>query len=62
MGLFFTGVGVVVSVPTAVVWFATVGGSVLGTTIGHSATESLFPFFLGFITVSILGAIPFIFK
>ncbi|MBD8521576.1 LysE family transporter [Lysinibacillus fusiformis] len=51
---FFTGVWLVVSAPTAIVWFATVGGSVACTAVGHSATESLLPFFFGFITVSIL--------
>lgn len=54
---FFTGIWLVVSAPTALVWFATVGGSVVGSTIGNAVGQSLTPFFLGFITVSIVWGI-----
>ncbi|KOS64123.1 LysE family transporter [Lysinibacillus agricola] len=53
-GYFFTGIWLVVSAPTTLVWFATVGGSVVGTTIDSSTEQSLLPFFMGFTTVSIL--------
>ena len=53
-GYFFTGIWLVVSAPTALVWFATVGGSVVGTTIGNATEQNLIPFFMGFTTVSIL--------
>ncbi|WP_183192365.1 LysE family translocator [Brevibacillus fluminis] len=52
---FFTGIWLVVSAPTALVWFATVGGSVVSSTIGNSSVDqSLVPFFFGFVTVSIV--------
>jgi len=55
---FFTGIWLVVSAPTALVWFTTVGGSVVSSTIGNSSNQGLIPFFLGFVTVSIVwGAI-----
>lgn len=56
---FYTGIWLVVSAPTALVWFATVGGSVVSSTIGNATdNQSLMPFFLGFVTVSIVwGAI-----
>lgn len=54
---FFTGIWLVISAPTALVWFSTVGGSVVSSTIGNTIEQSLIPFFLGFITVSILWGI-----
>lgn len=51
---FITGIWLVVSAPTALVWFATVGGSVVSSTIGNASDQSLMPFFLGFVTVSIV--------
>ncbi|PAV29130.1 hypothetical protein CIL05_12045 [Virgibacillus profundi] len=55
---FFTGFWLVVSSPTGLVWFATVAGSVVSSTIGNSENQSLLPFILGFVTVSIVwGAV-----
>lgn len=57
-GYFFTGFLLVVSSPTGLIWFATVAGSVVSTTIGNSVSRSLVPFIIGFITISVLwGAV-----
>lgn len=55
---FFTGFVLVVSSPTGLVWFATVAGSVVSSTIGNSAGMNLLPFIFGFVSVSIVwGAV-----
>lgn len=52
---FLTGIWLVVSAPTAIVWFVTVGGSVVTSTIGNASdNQSMLPFFFGFVTVSVV--------
>ena len=43
---FVDGVGLALSSPTAILWFATVGGSIIATSGAH--VETLLPFFTGF--------------
>lgn len=54
---FFTGTWLVISAPTALIWFVTVGGSVVEATIGDIKGQSIMPFSLGFVTVSIFWSI-----
>jgi L-lysine exporter family protein LysE/ArgO len=48
------GVGLALSSPTAILWFATVGGSVIAASAGHR--DTLLPFFSGFFTCGVLWA------
>lgn len=55
---FFTGFVLVVSSPTGLIWFATVAGSVVSTTLKNSPNQNVLPFILGFIAISIVwGAV-----
>lgn len=54
---FFTGMGLVLSSPSGILWFATVGGSVVASTVGESNDLNILPFFLGFFIASILWGI-----
>lgn len=55
---FLTGLILVVSSPTGLIWFATVAGSVVGSAISGSGDQSLLPFVVGFVTISIVwGAV-----
>ncbi|MEK4228236.1 LysE family translocator [Solibacillus sp. FSL H8-0538] len=51
---FLTGIGLVLSSPTGLLWFATVGGSVVASTVGDSSMEAVTPFLLGFLTISVI--------
>lgn len=53
---FTTGLGLALASPSAILWFATIGGSVIASSNGHSST-SLVLFFSGFFTASILWSL-----
>lgn len=55
---FLTGFLLVISSPTGLIWFATVAGSVVSSAIGDATSQSLMPFVLGFVAVSVIwGAV-----
>ncbi|UYZ12636.1 LysE family translocator [Brevibacillus sp. WF146] len=53
---FTWGLGLALASPSAILWFATVGGSVIAASQGHSAS-SLLLFFSGFFTASVLWSL-----
>ncbi|WLV24936.1 LysE family transporter [Aciduricibacillus chroicocephali] len=55
---FLMGMGIGLSAPTTLLWFATVGGSVVSTVIGGVSFDRLLPFFIGFLSISVIwGAV-----
>lgn len=51
---FAQGIGLAMSSPTAILWFATVGGSIIVSNAGHR--EALLPFFSGFFLCGVVWA------
>ena len=54
---FLFGIGIGLSAPTTLLWFATVGGSVVSTVVGGLSFSHLLPFFIGFLAISILWGV-----
>lgn len=54
---FVLGIGLCLSAPTGLLWFATVGGSVVSTVVGGVSFGKLLPFFIGFLAISVIWGI-----
>lgn len=54
---FVMGAGIGLSAPTTLLWFATVGGSVVSTVVGGISFEKLMPFFIGFLAISVIWGV-----
>lgn len=54
---FLLGMGIGLSAPTTLLWFATVGGSVVSTVVGGISFNDLMPFFIGFLSISVIWGV-----
>lgn len=54
---FLLGMGIGLSAPTTLLWFATVGGSVVSTVVGGVSFDQLMPFFIGFLSISVIWGV-----